>query len=88
MGTVPEEQDRLDSLTGQVKDWQEAQQLRAYVQAARSAGYYARPAITGGHDLDAWCDWALKQANRLDPTITSPPSVLDYILTCRCYLRL
>ncbi|MEN8106889.1 MAG: hypothetical protein ABFS22_02660 [Pseudomonadota bacterium] len=27
---------------------------------------------------DEWCSWALEQANRLDPTITSPPSVLDY----------
>jgi len=64
---------RATTWTEQVKAWQEAQQLRAYVQAARSAGYYAQPAITGGHDLDTWCDWALEQANRLDPTITSLP---------------
>ncbi|MEN8131082.1 MAG: hypothetical protein ABFS45_12980 [Pseudomonadota bacterium] len=55
-----------------------AQRLRAYVQAARNAGYYAQSAITGGRDMEVWCDWALEQANRLDPSVASPPSVLDY----------
>lgn len=62
----------------QVKAWQVAEQLRDYVKAARGAGYYAQPDITGGRDLEAWCDWALDQASRLDPTLSSPPSVLDY----------
>ena len=50
----------------------------AYVQAVRSAGYYLKDTIMGGRDINDWCAWALEQANRLDPTITSPPSVLDY----------
>ena len=75
---IEKEQKRVDALTAQARLWQEAQQLRAYVQAARSAGYYALPAITGGHNMKEWCDWALEQANRLDPTISSTPSVLDY----------
>ena len=75
---IEQEQKRVDALTAQAKLWQEAQQLRAYVQAARSAGYYSPPAITGGHNMKEWCDWALEQANRLDPTISSTPSVLDY----------
>ena len=52
--------------------------LRDYVQAARSAGYYSLPAITGSRNIEEWCTWALEQANRLDPTISSSPSVLDY----------
>ena len=68
----------MDTLTAQARLWQEAQQLRAYVQAARSAGYYSLPAITGGRNIEEWCAWALEQANRLDPTISSSPSVLDY----------
>jgi hypothetical protein len=75
---IEKEQKRVDALTAQARLWQEAQQLRAYVQAARSAGYYALPAITGGRNMKEWCDWALEQANRLDPTISSTPSVLDY----------
>lgn len=75
---IVHEHARVERLSEQVKAWQAAQQLRDYVQAVRSAGYYAQAVITGGRDLEAWCDWALDQANRLDPTVSSPPSVLDY----------
>jgi hypothetical protein len=51
----------------QIKAWQVAQQLRDYIKAVRGAGYYAQPAITGGRDPEAWCDWAMDQASRLDP---------------------
>ena len=75
---IEQEQKRLDRFTKQAKAWQEAQQLRAYIEAVRSAGYYPLRAITGGRDINEWCAWALEQANRLDPTISSPPSVLNY----------
>jgi hypothetical protein len=72
------EQEGLDALNEQARAWQEAQQLRAYIQAVRSAGNYARRSITGGRDIDEWCAWALEQVHRLDPTVSSPLSVLDY----------
>ena len=72
-----DEQGRVDSLMEPVKAWQLAQQLRDYVKAVSGAGYYAQAAITGGRDLEAWCDRALDQASHLDPTLSSPPSVLD-----------
>jgi hypothetical protein len=75
---IKQERKLLDNLTEQAKAWQEAQQLRAYIHAVRSAGYYPLGTITGGRDINEWCFWALEQANRLDPTVTSPPSVLDY----------
>ena len=75
---IEQEQKHVDDLIGQARAWQEAQQLRAYVHAVRSAGYYARSSITCGRDINEWCAWALEQANRLDPTVSSPPSVLDY----------
>jgi len=75
---IEQEQKRLDHFNEQAKAWQEAQQLRAYVQAVRSAGYYSIGSITGGLNINDWYALALEQANRLDPTITSPPSVLDY----------
>ena len=75
---IEREQERLDTLNEQASAWQEAQQLRAYIRAVRSAGHYARHSITGGRDIDEWCAWALEQAHRLDPTVSSPPSVLDY----------
>lgn len=75
---IEEEMVRTERLSSQAKLWHESQQIRAYVQAVRSAGYYALPAITAGQNLDEWCTWALDQANRMDPTISSSPSVLDY----------
>jgi hypothetical protein len=75
---IEREQERLDALNEQAKAWYEAQQLRAYVQAVRSAGYYPQNNITGGRAIEEWCAWALEQASRLDPTVSSPPSVLDY----------
>ena len=75
---IEQEQKRLDKFTEQAKAWQEAQQLRAYIEAVRSAGYYPLRAITDGRDINEWCLWAKEQADRLDPTISSPPSVLNY----------
>jgi hypothetical protein len=75
---IEREQERLDVLNEQAKAWQEAQQLRAYIQAVRNAGFYAQRSITGGQEIDEWCAWALDQASRLDPTMTSAPSVLDH----------
>jgi hypothetical protein len=75
---IEEETVRTERLSTQAKLWQESQQIRAYVQAVRSAGYYALPLITAGQKLDEWCALALDQANRMDPTISSFPSVLDY----------
>jgi hypothetical protein len=75
---IEQEQGRVDALAKQTKAWQEAQELRAFVQAVRSAAYYPRRTITVGRDIDEWCAWALEQANRIDPTVSSPPSVLDH----------
>jgi hypothetical protein len=50
----------------------------AYIQAVGNAGFYAQRSMTSGQDIDDWCTWAMEQASRLDPTITSPPSVLDH----------
>ena len=56
---IEREQERLDVLNEQARAWQEAQQLRAYIQAVRNADFYAQRSITGGQDIDEWCAWAL-----------------------------
>jgi len=52
---IEQEQQQLDALTGRARAWQEAQQLRQYIRAVRTAGYYPKAAIPGGRDLDTWC---------------------------------
>jgi len=73
------EDKRVKALTEQAGVWHEAQQLRAYIQVVRGAGYQSQRVITGGQSVEEWCAWALDQACRLDPTVTSPPSVLDHM---------
>jgi hypothetical protein len=45
---IEREQGRLDTLNVQAKAWQEAQPLRAYIQAMRNAGFYAQRSIIHG----------------------------------------
>jgi hypothetical protein len=82
---IEQEIKRVDRFTAQAKSWHEAEQIRSYVLAARSAGYYSLPGITGRQNIDEWCAWALDQANRLDPTVSSSPSVLDYKDNFYCF---
>jgi len=49
---IDRQQERLDALNEQAKAWYEAQQLRAYVQAVRSAAYCPQRSITGGRAID------------------------------------
>jgi hypothetical protein len=64
------ERDRVTRLLGQASGWQQAQQLRAYVEAVlASPDAVAGRAFDG--ERDAWAHWARAIANGLDP-LTSP----------------
>jgi hypothetical protein len=56
--------------------WRRSQDLRLLVQAARERGRLEESQLEG-QALDDWTRWALQQADRLDPLIPSPPSILD-----------
>ena len=73
---VAAERSRVAELREQAKLWREAETLRGFVDEARKRGRGAEPALEGA-DLDCWAEWALAQADRLDPFTVSPPSILD-----------
>ncbi|MEM5434736.1 hypothetical protein [Paraburkholderia diazotrophica] len=70
------ERDRVTRLLGQVSAWQQAQQIRAYVEAVLSSpDAVAGRAFDG--ERDTWAHWARTVANRLDPLASLDPSDAD-----------
>lgn len=69
------EKSRLEELRRQARAWREAQDLRQYVAEGRKR--MSGDASTPEGNLERWAEWALAQADRLDPFSPSPPSILD-----------
>jgi hypothetical protein len=59
-----ERQARIDKLVGDAARHRQANDIRAYVSAVRTTIAVSR------EQLDRWTDWALKQADELDPLTT------------------
>lgn len=72
---IQKEKARLDQLETDAKNWHLSQKLRAYIEAVRLN--QRTPEITSDEELRKWLNWATQQADRLDPLVKSPPSVLD-----------
>jgi len=72
-----EEEQRLKILDQQVSNWHQNQRIRQYVEAFREAALNKHGTIEPGSDIDKWITWAIQQADRLDPLVKSPPSILD-----------
>ena len=69
------EQARLDHLMQQTQDWRKAQQIRAFIDEVMSRGQLkVGDEVLGSNE---WIKWAQVQANRFDPTVESPSSILD-----------
>src|SRR5262249_22738341 len=66
----------VDGLRKQTARWCESQNIRRYVEHARDRGQIPEMHLEGP-DLERWAEWALLQADRLDPLRPSPPSIID-----------
>jgi hypothetical protein len=64
------EQARVDHLLGQARALEQARQIRTYVDAVRGANDTA-PDPMSSEELEAWSSWALDQAARIDPVLSS-----------------
>src|SRR5262249_37064173 len=67
---------RVDALRKKADRWCESQNIRRYVEHARAQGSLAEMRLQGP-DVERWAEWALRQADRLDPFKPSPPSIID-----------
>lgn len=72
-----DEQAKIDKLHKEASEWQKSQQLRAYIEAVRQAALKKDGKIDPDSELDEWINWAHQQADRLDPLVESPHSILD-----------
>lgn len=67
------EKEKIQQLEGWVSSWNKAQDIRRFI----SALIECHEEIQEGSEMAQLIRWALQQADRYDPLVESPPSVLD-----------
>lgn len=71
------EEARVAALMADAEAWAKSRTLRAFIRA-RVSSLRANGVETGdGTETGRWALWARVQADRLDPLVKSPPSILD-----------
>jgi hypothetical protein len=70
------ERARLELLEKHTDAWKRSQVIREYIEAVRERAQ-EEAFMYGDQPVFEWIEWALEQADRLDPLRTSPYSVLD-----------
>ena len=75
---IGEEEERVRTLERQAEQWRKSQELRQFIEAVRSAGNSRSDRVPQGADLQHWLEWASAHADRMDPLVTSPASILDH----------
>jgi hypothetical protein len=60
------EQARIDRLLDDAESWRQATNIRAYVAAVQAINANETASISA-EKMAGWSEWALAQANRIDP---------------------
>lgn len=71
------EKEKLKQLDTELDLWHRSQRIRQYATAVRQSAIERHGSVEPGSKLDQWLVWAEQQADRLDPLVDSPYSVLD-----------
>lgn len=74
---IKDEEKRVAGLMAEANGWHDARRVRRYVEATRAFLVKRDGSIDPGSDADEWVRWASDQADRLDPLVENPPSILD-----------
>lgn len=74
---IRKEEERLKVLLQQTESWRRSQDLRQFIRAFEESRRAANGEVQPGSDAAMWIDWARQHADRLDPRVKSPPSILD-----------
>ena len=72
-----EERTKIESLNQHVENWLKSQQIRSFISELRSNDTQQIQKIIKCEDIAEWLNWALQQADRLDPLKETPISILD-----------
>jgi hypothetical protein len=73
---LTKEKSKVEQLLKQAARWRESQNLRRFIEQARERGGPPELGLDEHGQAD-WLQWALQQADRLDPFAPSPSSILD-----------
>ncbi len=73
---IEQEKARVEELYQQAVDWRDSQRIRTYIQGVEKEALKNK-ADCIPHEMNSWIDWAKKQADRLDPFVESPHSIID-----------
>jgi hypothetical protein len=57
--------------------WRKSQDLREYIEARLQQHLAEHRTVEPSSEFSNWLAWANQQADRMDPTRPSPPSILD-----------
>jgi hypothetical protein len=72
-----QEENRVKKLEEQTSCWMRAQNIRQFVSAYKEMVVRKKGALEPGSEFEKWIVWANSQADRFDPLVESPPSILD-----------
>ena len=75
--SIKTEQSKVRALRNAAANWARAEQIRAFVSAARGAAVQNARPVEPGTPFGDWIAWAERQADRLDPLKESPASIID-----------
>jgi len=71
------EKEKIKQLDAEVTNWHRSQRIRQYAAAVKQAAIEKHGTISPGSQGNQWLIWAEQQADRLDPLVDSPYSVID-----------
>lgn len=74
---ISEEEERARTLERQADRWRRSQEIRRFIEAVQAASIAGSDQVPQGDDLQRWVEWASANADRIDPLVESPPSILD-----------
>ncbi len=74
---IEAEQQRVDQLLESSNNWQKAERLRKYIRAVHAKAQAEGTPLDADSETGKWIAWAYDQANRIDPLVESPRSILD-----------
>lgn len=71
------EEARVQRLENAANNWARAKLIRQYVVAFTDCKMKEGHQLSSKSALGKWVAWASQQADRIDPLVESPPSILD-----------
>jgi hypothetical protein len=74
---IRKEDDRVKELDGWVTSWSRAREIREFVVALEALWFSKGEDVSESSPRGQRLNWMRQQADRLDPLVESPPSVLD-----------